>query len=128
MIIFLIFFSFFYSYFLLPTFHLFLYVSLLNPHTLSICLSLPPCRFAQAQLPQTHCHRPTLQLAITANPHSVVDPCSIAFYFSFFLYSSSTQLPCPTLSTHVDPSGFGGCGRWNCGSVCALLGLQMMFC
>ena len=45
----------------------------LSPHSLSICFSLPPHRSAQVQPPQTHCHQPTLQLAIVVDPRSTIN-------------------------------------------------------
>ena len=97
--------SFFYSYFSSSSSSYVSFVSpYVSPHSLSICFSLPPCQFARAQLPQTHCHQPTLQSAIVANPRSAFDPRSIAFYFSFFLHFSPAQLPYPTPPIHVNPS------------------------
>ena len=88
--------SFFYSYFSSSSSSYVSFVSpYVSPHSLSICFSLPPRQFAQVQPPQTHCHQPTLQSAIVANPRFAFDPRSIAFYFSFFLHSSPAQLPAP---------------------------------
>ena len=86
--------SFFYSYFSSSSSSYVSFVSLyVSPHSLSIYFSLPPGLFTRAQLPQTHRHRPMLQLVIASSELEIVasSASSLAFSALSSLFQAFTE-------------------------------------